>query len=255
MESRRCLPFKRFGQVVLFYLMLLWLGGMLLVGNAGSLPLILLPPRQRRAIQQRLISATFRLFLTGAQRSGLMQLDLSALDVLNQKSGLILVANHPSMIDVFLVISRVHEAVCLMKASIASNLFLGTGAYLAGYVSNRETSQMIKQAAHAVQRGDHLLIFPEGTRTTRQPINDMKAGVVLIAKRAKAPIQTILLSTNSPYLSKGWPIWRPPCFPLIYRAQLGERLHPESLSQSGPSQLQAVFQSQLTLSIDPALTL
>jgi 1-acyl-sn-glycerol-3-phosphate acyltransferase len=228
---------------------------MLLAGNAGSLPLIILPPRLRRSIEQRLISATFRVFLWGARRCGLMRLDLSALDALNHERGLILVANHPSMIDVFLVISRVKEAICLMKASIASNLFLGTGAFLAGYVSNRETAQMIKQAAQAVQRGDRLLIFPEGTRTTRQPINDIKAGAVLIAKRAQAPIQTILLTTNSGYLSKGWPIWRPPVFPLIYRAQLGVRFEAQQLNTMGPGTLQRAFESYLSLSIQPDLAL
>lgn len=255
MESGPSLSIRRIAQVALFYLMLAWLGGMLLLGNAGSLPLLVLPPSLRRPIQQRLISATFRLFLWGAHRCGLMHLDLSALDALNRERGLVLVANHPSMIDVFLIISRVHEAVCLMKASIANNLFLGAGAYLAGYVSNRDTAQMIKQAAQSVQRGDTLLIFPEGTRTTRQPINDIKAGAALIAKRARAPIQTILLSTNSGYLSKGWTIWRPPTFPLIYRAQLGERFEVQALNTLDSMSLQRSFESSLTLSINPDLTL
>jgi hypothetical protein len=54
-------------------------------------------------------------------------------------------------------------------------------------------------------------------------VNDIGGSVALIAKKAAAPLQTILISTNSPYLSKGWKIWRPPEFPLIYRAIPGEQ--------------------------------
>ena len=129
----------RAAQVCLFYLMLLWLGAMLFVGNVALIPLVLTPRSFREPVVQRLISGLFRLFLRGAERCGLMRLDLGGLDALNHQRNLVLVANHPSMIDVFLVISRVHRAVCLMKASIGSNILFGVGAHLAGYVSNGPT--------------------------------------------------------------------------------------------------------------------
>ena len=157
----------RVGQVCLFYLMLLWLGLMLLVGNVGLVPLVLTPRSFREPIVQQLISGLFRLFLHGAERCGLMRLDLGGLDVLNRQKNLLLVANHPSMIDVFLIVSRVHQAVCLMKASIGSNILFGVGAYLAGYVSNRQVDLMLRSATAALGRGPHLLVFPEGTRSIR----------------------------------------------------------------------------------------
>ncbi|HEY1392657.1 MAG TPA: lysophospholipid acyltransferase family protein, partial [Methylibium sp.] len=211
---------SRLLQLLLFYLMLLWLGAMLLLGNLACLPLLAAPRSWREPLVQRLISATFRLFLHGSSACGLMRLDLTALDRLNQDreagTGLLLVANHPSMIDVFLVISRVRHAICLMKASLGLNVFLAVGAYLAGYASNSRADLMIRQAARAVSAGRLLLAFPEGTRTIHQPINPLKPGVGLIAKLSKAPLQTILIRTNSAYLAKGWPIWRPPQFPLVY---------------------------------------
>jgi 1-acyl-sn-glycerol-3-phosphate acyltransferase len=166
---------------------------------------------------------------------------------------MLLVANHPSMIDVFLVISRVRQSICIMKANIGSNLFLAIGAYLAGYVSNRQTDAMLRGAAMAVERGNLLLIFPEGTRTTRQPVNDIKPGVALIAKRADAPLQVIVIVTNSAYLSKGWKIYRPPQFPLIYKATLGKRLFASNSITETASRLQACFEQQISRSIDPTV--
>lgn len=251
--SSRCL---RLGQVILFYLMLSWLGSMLLLGNIGALPLLLLPGRWRQPLVQWVISRICRCFLAGAQACRLMQLDLQALDQLNQQGRMLLVPNHPSMIDAFLVLSRVPHAVCLMKASISSNLFLGCGAYLAGYVSNRYPEQMFRQAIQTIQQGGVLMIFPEGTRTTRQPVNDIGGAVALIAKKAAAPLQTILLSTNSAYLSKGWKIWKPPVFPLIYRAVPGAQFEVHGRRDETARQLQQYFESCLPHgSIDASLRL
>jgi 1-acyl-sn-glycerol-3-phosphate acyltransferase len=244
---------RRAWQVVLFSAMLLWLGAMLLIGNLLCLPLVLLPRAVRLPLVQAAISTTIATFLAGASRCGLMRLDLSALDALNAERGLLLAANHPSMIDVFLVISRVRNAACLMKASIGFNVFLAVGAWLGGYISNKRVDLMIRQAAAAVASGQTVLAFPEGTRTISQPVNKLKPGLALIAKRAKAPLQIILIETNSPYLGQGWKIWRPPQFPLVYKARLGPRLMPSSSVAETIRQLQEHFEQALSLSIDPCL--
>ncbi|MFC3533850.1 lysophospholipid acyltransferase family protein [Vogesella facilis] len=235
--------------------MLCWLGSMLLLGNIAVLPLLLAPARLRQPLVQWAISAICRCFLAGAQACGLMRLDLRALDSLNGRQRLLLVPNHPSMIDAFLVLSRVPRAVCLMKASISSNLFLGAGAYLAGYVSNRHPEQMFRAAIRCVQQGNVLMIFPEGTRTTRQPVNDIGGSVALIARKAGAPLQTIIITSNSPYLSKGWKIWRPPLFPLIYRAVPGEQFSANGPRDEIADKLQQYFEASIRLSIDPELRL
>ena len=124
-------------QIGLFYVMLLWLGMMLLMGNVAVLPVLLTPRWFREPLVQGLISHVFRVFLAGSQRCGLMQLDLNQLDALNHHKGLVLVANHPSMIDVFLVISRVRRAACLMKASIGSNILSVSYTHLTRTISNQ----------------------------------------------------------------------------------------------------------------------
>lgn len=246
---------RRLFQILMFYLMLGWLGSMLLLGNIAVLPLLLLPCAWRQPLVQWAISAVCRIFLSGARCCGLMQLDLGALDALNGRSGLLLLPNHPSMIDAFLILSRIRRVVCLMKASIASNLFLGAGAYLAGYVSNRQTDEMFRQAIRVVAQGQLLLVFPEGTRTESQPVNKMSGAVALIGKKSGAALQTIIITTNSPYLSKGWKIWRPPQFPLIYRAVLGCQLAADGALEQTTQCLQRYFEENIRLSIDPDMEL
>ncbi|WP_374591575.1 lysophospholipid acyltransferase family protein [Aquabacterium sp.] len=236
---------RRLVLLLVFYGVLLWLGLMLLVGNVLCLPLVLAPRAWRQPFLQRMISGTFRLFLNGCALGGIMRLDLGALDALSGERGLVMVANHPSMIDVFLVVSRLRGAVCLMKSSLSNNVFLAAGAHLAGYIPNRQPELLVREAADAVARGQALVIFPEGTRTVTPPLNELKSGAALIAQRAHAPLQVIVLETNSRYLCKGWPIWRPPEFPMVYRARLSTRLPPGGSVQRTMQDLQQVWLSEL----------
>lgn len=245
----------RLKQIFLFYALLLWLGSMLLAGNLAALPLVAAPKQLREPIVQWGASLIIRTFLLGMAICGIAKFDLRALDALNGQRRMLLVPNHPSMIDVFLILSRVPRTICLMKASISSNLFLGIGAYLAGYISNRRPEKMFRAAIDSVRAGNLLLIFPEGTRTTQQPINPMQSSVALIAKRAQAPLQTIVLTTNSPYLGKGWKIWKPPVFPMIYRAELGPQIDADQSLPETTARLQHYFERRLVRSIDPELTL
>lgn len=236
---------KRFGLLLCFYLALLWLGAMLLVGNFASLPLWLVPRRWREPFMRDMMGRTFHLFLTGCEWCGLMTLDLGALDALKGQQGLVIVANHPSMIDVFLVVSRVRQVLCLMKSSLGGNLFLAIGARLAGYIPNRHVDVMIREAAQAVAQGQMLLVFPEGTRTEVHPLNELKSGAMLVARRAHAPLQVVVLEASSAYLGKGWPIWRPPVFPMRYRARLGPRLEATASLPEMAASLHQTFLQEL----------
>ena len=248
----RCI---RIVQSLLDYFNLIGLGALLLAATLAALPLLLAPRQLRQPVVQFGISAVCWLLLASLSACRLMYFDLRALDQLNQRRRMLLVPNHPSLIDAFLVLSRIPRAICLMKASISTNIFLGAGAHLAGYVSNRDPHGMFRAAIDAVERGNLLMVFPEGTRTTRQPVSPMLGSVGLIARKAGAPLQTILITTNSPYLSKGWKIWRPPQFPVYYRAELGRCIEAEATASATAASLQQYFEQALKLSIDPAMTL
>ena len=214
----------------LAYEYLVLYGGLLLCGLSfltGSLAATVLHPLLPRRLGARLgrftIMAIFRGLLFVLKASGLIKCDLSALDALREQSALIIASNHPSMLDAVLVISRLPNVVCIVKANIWNNLILRGGARFAAYICNDSPFTLIRLAATAVRAGNQLLVFPEGTRTRQWPVNDFKGGFALIAKTARIPVQTIFIETNSPYLSKGWPLYRKPEFPLIYRAKLGQR--------------------------------
>ncbi len=166
----------------------------------------LLPRDFGAKLGQTTMYRLFRLYVWITSKMGTLKVDLSALDSLRNEKGLVIAANHPGLLDAVLVISRLPRVTCIMKAEIWDNIFLGGGSRLAGYIRNDTPVNMIRLAAEELERGEHLLVFPEGTRTRKKPINSFKGGFALIAKRAHAPVQTVFIETDNPCLSKGWPL-------------------------------------------------
>lgn len=236
-----------------FYLGLCLIGSMCLLWSLLAAVLYpILPDRLARTLGRAAIRTIFRIFLGSLTLSGRFRFELDALDALRGEKSLIIAPNHPSLWDVALIVSRLPDVACIMKAELIGNIFLGGGARLAGYIRNESLRRMIMSAVEDLHRGGTLLMFPEGTRTIQQPIGPLKGSIGLIASRAGATVQTVLIETDSPFLTKGWPIHKVPRLPLTYRVRLGRRFEPAVDSAAFMTELEQYFARELTGSVATA---
>jgi 1-acyl-sn-glycerol-3-phosphate acyltransferase len=126
------------------------------------------------------------------------------------------------------------------------NPFLGAGAGLAGYVVNDSTRTMIRTAVERLDEGCQLVAFPEGTRSPAPgQIHPFSRSIALIALRAQVPVQTVVIETDSPYLGKGWPLWKLPPVPIEFRARLGERFEPTADAEQLSARMEEYFRREL----------
>ena len=222
------------------------LGTLTLTWSLLSVPLYhVLPKRWADPLGRWAITTIFRLYLGALALVGACRFDLTALDALRDEGPLVIAPNHPCLLDALMVISRLPNVACIMKAALVDNVFLGAGARLAGYIRNDAQLSMIRQSVAELKMGSQLLLFPEGTRTTRWPINPCKGTTALIASRAKVPIQTVIIETDSAYLSKGWPLFRRPSLPITYRIRLGRRFAPPDKAGTFTEELERHFIDEL----------
>jgi len=206
----------------------------------------LLPRRLGTAAGRFGIMAGFRVFSWALTITGAYRLDLSAIDSLREGPPVILAPNHPSLIDALLILTRHPNIACVMKAELMRNVFLGAGSRLARYIPSDQPRQMIKDAVADLREGGVLLLFPEGTRSTREPVNPLKASIGVIAKHAGVPVQVAIIETDSPYLGKGWPLFRRPTLPITYRVRLGRRFDPPVDINSFMTALEREYTQQLS---------
>jgi 1-acyl-sn-glycerol-3-phosphate acyltransferase len=209
------------------YTSLALLGLICLGWSVFALPLFYLLSRGvGTKVGRRGIMYGFRLYAWSLSITRSYRLDLSALDALRGGPSMILAPNHPSLIDALLILTRHPNIACVMKGELIRNVFLGAGSRLARYVANESPRQLVKESVAHLKDGCLLLLFPEGTRTTRLPINSFVGSVGLIAKHAAVPVQTLIIETDSPFLGKGWPLFRRPDLPVVYKVRLGKRFEP-----------------------------
>ena len=228
--------------VALLWAQLVLLALMSTAWNLIAFVLYPLLPRERGlAVGRAGIAYGYRLYWFLASLVGMLRLDAEALDALRDEHGLIIVANHPSLLDALMLVARLPRSACIMKAELMRNPFLGAGARLARYIRNDSPRGMIRLAVDDLKQGGQLVLFPEGTRTTQPPINAFRPGVTLIAKLAGAPIQAVFIDTDSPYLGKGWPLWKLPPLPIRFSVRLGERFQPEDDSDALLARLEQYY--------------
>jgi len=164
-----------------------------------------------------------------------------------------ILANHPSLIDVVFLLAFVPGAGCVVKAGLWRNPLTRGAVTLAEFIRNDSTADMIVSAAAALHDGQPLIFFPEGTRTRpRQPLAFHRSGAN-IALRAAASVTPVYIRVAPTTLTKAEPWHRIPARRPHFTLAVGEdvdlrpcRGAPLPLaSRDLNERLQALFEAEL----------
>lgn len=160
------------------------LGGLLLSQVWFTMLLLTVRDKhRRRRIARQSISASFRFFLNSAKFVGVLDYHIEGAEILHNERGCLIVANHPTLIDYVLIASVMPETDCLVKSALLRNPFLGGVIRAADYLVNSQAETLLPDCQMRLQRGDTILIFPEGTRTHPAKAMTLQRGAANIAVR------------------------------------------------------------------------
>jgi 1-acyl-sn-glycerol-3-phosphate acyltransferase len=215
---------------------------------------LFLPRAMSKRLGRKLIVGAFRFYLRSLVLMGACRFDLSELDALRGGPPMIVAPNHPSSLDAIMILSRLPDAGCIMKANIVNNILFGAGARLGCYIRSTPIRTMVQLAIADLRDDSHVLLFPEGTRTTRFPVSSLQGTTGLISKHAGMPVQTLFIETSSGFLGKGWSIFRTPEMPITYRIRLGKRFAPPANTAEFTQELEQYFLAELAHAQLPQFT-
>lgn len=174
------------------------------------LNLLVREPEQRKMIARNLVQLGFRGIVRAMCAFDVFQYEVNGLERLDRR-GLLILANHPTLIDIVFLMAFVQQADCIVKAKLWRNPFTRATVRAAGYIANDDDSvRLMEDCVAAVRRGGNLIIFPEGTRTPADGSIRLKRGAANIAVRVPCSVTPVRIGSVPPMLVKGQKWWRLP---------------------------------------------
>ncbi len=180
--------------------------------------------RQRPVRVKRMVRAFFAALVGILRATGVMRLETSGIARLREASAVLVLANHPSYIDVVVLLSLMPRASCVVKGSLWRDPFFGGVVSAAGYIRNSSPEQLVADCQAALEAGDAVIIFPEGTRSRpNEPLKFLR-GAAHVALQSGREIVPVLLQCDPPTLTKGSRWYQIPaqpfCFRVVVRSEL-----------------------------------
>lgn len=159
----------------------------------------------RRVAARAVIGRGFGWFVWFMRVQRLFYLRVQGSDHIDDRRRQLIVANHPTLIDVVILISLFPQANCVIKAAVVRNPFMRAVVKAADYISNSAPGELIESCTAYLGRGETLLLFPEGTRTRHDEPLGFKPGAATVAARTGVDVLPIAIGCQPRILSKQQP--------------------------------------------------
>jgi 1-acyl-sn-glycerol-3-phosphate acyltransferase len=212
----------------------LFVGGALLALTAFPVIAIVSGPEAvRRQRVQYLIHLVFRFYIRMLMFLRLIDLEIESAEKLRNGTGRLIIANHPTLLDVVLLMALTPRVQCIVKKELWENSYLGSVVRAAGYIRNDlDPEALLAACGTAMAEGNSLIVFPEGTRSKPGQSMRFRRGFANIATLLKKDVLLITITCNPCTLTKGESWWTIPSVRPRFRVSVGECLDVASMLDS-----------------------
>jgi 1-acyl-sn-glycerol-3-phosphate acyltransferase len=177
-------------------------------------------PRARALKCRRIVRRTWIFFHDYMRVLGLPGFDPRTTHLAMPAAPYVLVANHPTLVDVTAIGATVPDATIIAKSTWFRNPFIGRVLQYCDHIEVADDgpfsgAAVVDEAVARLESGIPVLIFPEGTRSPERSLGKFRAGAFIIAARAGVPVVPLLVSCEPPTLMRGHPWYEMPERPPI----------------------------------------
>jgi 1-acyl-sn-glycerol-3-phosphate acyltransferase len=211
------------------------------------------PGATRRRLARAGIRVSYRAFLRLLVWLGVVKLELDREGLANLGgAAAVIVANHPTLLDVLVLLAYVEQAGCVVKQSLWRNPFVSIALTAAGYIPSQNPQQLLRDCDVALQRNEPLIVFPEATRSVPGEPLRLHRGAAAIALESDAQVKIVHFSCEPVLLSKRAPWYRIPVMRPCLAARVGASLRARDFQGAGANR--SVAARHLTLALQHELS-
>jgi 1-acyl-sn-glycerol-3-phosphate acyltransferase len=159
-------------------------------------------PERRRVRIRSVVGGAMKIFVWYMRFVGVIRYEIRGMENVKPDQAYLIIANHPSLIDVAFLLAQFPMADCVIKDRLLHNPFTRHLLHAADYISNTDPGALMDQSIARLNQGRSLILFPEGSRTVPGQPLAFKAGAAAIAVRAECPCLPVLITCEPTTLTK-----------------------------------------------------
>ena len=161
---------------------------------------LLLHPQERfKKYGRRFVSFSMKCFVSFMHLLRALDIEPDNRENYRHLSSRIVVANHPSLLDVIILLSLIPNADCIVNTRLNRNVIV-KGVVRQIYILNSlGFDDLIQACNESLRQGNCLIIFPEGTRTPRSGKIILRRGAARIAMASGCNVVPVCIGGTDKY--------------------------------------------------------
>ena len=201
--------FLRYFRSLVVILSFAFFGAGALVINYFIFPAINLFAKKEQARRYccNVIHKTWKFFCILIEKTGSVRIVVSNPEKLKNIRGKIITANHPSFIDIVILIGLLPNTLCMAKKEIKKNIFMGNIVKSLYLINDEDNERLLRESSQILCAGYNIVIFPTGTRTEEGEPLKLHKGAALMALHNHADIIPIHIDCDYKFLAKNHKIY------------------------------------------------
>lgn len=160
--------------------------------------------KDNKALCSDIIHYTWKFFVYFMMVLGLFTLDIKNLSKIENK---VIVATHPSFIDIVILIALIPHSTCFVKKELAYNPILKNLVNSIFITNEVDLEELKSESKKMLDLGFNVIIFPSGIRHRRNEFPKIKKGASLIALNANKNIVPIRFFSNNDFMFINQPFY------------------------------------------------
>ena len=188
------------GFIVLIQMIIFALGALCIGLFIIPISAIFLKDYNHRKFCANVVHKSWKFFTIVMQKFGSIKVETNG--DFNDIKGKVIVASHPSLIDIVLLIGLIPNSLCLAKKDLLKNPVMYKIVKCLYIINDIDLEEFKEETKNALKHDFNIIIFPTGTRTLPNEEIKMHKGAAQIAIDADVDIITITIDSDYTLLRK-----------------------------------------------------